>query len=40
MGVHQYYVSQILRLSFGAAGASNAHPALEAFRRAYPENVR
>jgi hypothetical protein len=36
LGVHQYYVSQILRLSFGAAGASNAHPALEAFRRAYP----
>ena len=40
MGVHQYYVSQILRLSFGAARASNAHPALEAFRRAYPENAR
>jgi Aromatic-ring-opening dioxygenase LigAB, LigA subunit len=39
MGVHQYYVSQILRLSFGAAGASNAHPALEAFRRAYPEHA-
>jgi hypothetical protein len=38
MGVHQYYVSQILRLSFGAAGASNAHPAVEAFRRAYPEH--
>jgi hypothetical protein len=40
MGVHQYYVSQILRLSFGAAGASNTHPALEAFRRAYPEPAR
>ena len=40
MGVHQYYVSQILRLSFGTSGASNAHPALEAFRRAYPEHVR
>jgi aromatic-ring opening dioxygenase LigAB LigA subunit len=39
MGVHQYLVSQILRLSFGAAGASNAHPALEAFRRAYTEHV-
>ncbi len=36
LGVHQYYVSQILRLTFGAAGASNRHPALEAFRRAYP----
>ena len=40
MGVHQYYVSQIVRLSFGTAGASNTHPALEAFRRAYPEHVR
>jgi hypothetical protein len=39
MGIHQYYVSQILRLTFGAAGASNAHPALEAFRRAYPEHA-
>jgi protocatechuate 4,5-dioxygenase alpha chain len=39
MGVHQYLVSQILRLSFGAAGASNTHPALEAFRRAYPEHA-
>ena len=39
LGVHQYYVSQILRLTFGAAGASNAHPALEAFRRAYPDEV-
>lgn len=36
LGVHQYYVSQILRLTFGAAGASNLHPAIEAFRRAYP----
>ena len=40
MGVHQYSVSQILRLSFGAAGASNTHPALEAFQRAYPEHQR
>jgi len=39
MGVHQYLVSQILRLSFGATGASNTHPALEAFRRAYPEHA-
>jgi hypothetical protein len=37
LGVHQYYIPQILRLVFGAAAASNAHPALEAYRRAYPE---
>jgi hypothetical protein len=37
IGVHQYYVPQILRLFFGAAANSNAHPALEAYKRAYPE---
>ncbi len=37
LGVHQYYIPQILRLFYGARGNSNAHPALEAYRRAYPE---
>jgi hypothetical protein len=37
MGVHQYYVPQILRLFYGAAANSNAHPVLDAYRRAYPE---
>jgi hypothetical protein len=37
LGVHQYYIPQILRLIFGTAVASNAHPALEAYKRAYPE---
>jgi protocatechuate 4,5-dioxygenase alpha chain len=40
LGVHQYLVTQILRLTFGAAGASNSHPALLAFRRAYPDQAR
>jgi len=39
MGVHQYYIPQILRLFFGASANSNAHPALEAYRRAYPEET-
>ena len=39
MGVHQYYVPQILRLFYGAAANSNSHPALEAYRRAYPEEA-
>jgi hypothetical protein len=39
LGVHQYYVPQILRLFFGAAANSNAHPALEAYKRAYPEET-
>jgi protocatechuate 4,5-dioxygenase alpha chain len=38
LGVHQYYIPQILRLIFGTAAASNAHPALEAYKRAYPED--
>ena len=37
LGVHQYYVPQILRRFFGASMNSNAHPALEAYKRAYPE---
>jgi protocatechuate 4,5-dioxygenase alpha chain len=39
IGVHQYYVPQILRLFYGASANSNAHPALEAYRRAYPEET-
>ena len=38
MGVHQYLISQILRLTFGAKAAFGAHPAMEAFKRAYPEH--
>src|SRR5262245_3982394 len=37
LGVHQYYVPQILRLFHGASANTNAHPVLEAYRRAYPE---
>jgi Aromatic-ring-opening dioxygenase LigAB, LigA subunit len=37
LGVHQYYVPQILRLFFGAAHNSNASAALECYRRAFPE---
>jgi hypothetical protein len=36
LGVHQYYVPQILRLFFGAAQNSNASAALECYQRAYP----
>src|SRR5262245_45251952 len=37
LGVHQYYVPQILRLFYGASANANSHPALEAYKRAYPE---
>jgi hypothetical protein len=39
LGVHQYYVPQILRLFFGAARNSNASAALECYRRAFPEET-
>lgn len=39
MGVHQYYIPQILRLFYGASLNSNNHPALEAYRRAFPEET-
>ena len=39
MGVHQYYIPQILRLFFGASANSNSHPALEAYRKAYPDEA-
>jgi Aromatic-ring-opening dioxygenase LigAB, LigA subunit len=39
MGVHQYYIPQILRLFFGAASNSNASAALECYKRAFPEET-
>ena len=39
LGVHQYYVPQILRLFYGAPMNTNNHPALEAYKRAYPEET-
>jgi hypothetical protein len=39
LGVHQYYIPQILRLFFGASLNTNTHPALEAYRRAFPEET-
>lgn len=39
LGVHQYYIPQILRLFYGAALNTNNHPALQAYRRAFPEET-
>jgi hypothetical protein len=39
LGVHQYYIPQIMRLFFGTSSNSNTHPALEAYRRAFPEET-
>src|SRR5262245_8401751 len=37
LGVHQYYIPQILRLFFGSSNNSNASAALECYKRAFPE---
>jgi protocatechuate 4,5-dioxygenase alpha chain len=39
MGVHQYYLPQILRLFHGASANTNSHPALQAYKRAFPEET-
>jgi len=39
LGVHQYYVPQILRLFFGASQNSNASAALEYYKRAFPRET-
>ena len=39
LGVHQYYIPQILRLFYGTGMNSNSHPVLEAYKRAFPEET-
>lgn len=36
MGVHQYYIPQILRLFYGAGANANASAVIEAYKRAFP----
>src|SRR2546429_4690933 len=39
LGVHQYYVPQILRLFFGAAQNTNASAVLQCYRRRFAEDT-
>jgi protocatechuate 4,5-dioxygenase alpha chain len=39
LGVHQYYVPQILRLFFGNVQNSNSSETLECYKRAFPEET-
>ena len=39
LGVHQYYVPQILRLFFGNAQNSNSSETLECYKRAFPRET-
>jgi protocatechuate 4,5-dioxygenase alpha chain len=36
MGVHQYYIPQILRLFYGAGANANTSAVIDAYRRAFP----
>ena len=39
LGVHQYLVPHILRLTHGTSNMTNAHPALTAYARAFPRET-
>lgn len=39
LGVHQYLVPHILRLTFGTSNMTNTHPALTAYARAFPRET-
>ena len=40
MGVHQYLVPHILRLTYGVAGFTNTHPAMLAYQKAFPRESK
>lgn len=39
LGVHQYLVPHILRLTYGTSNMTNTHPALTAYARAFPRET-
>jgi protocatechuate 4,5-dioxygenase alpha chain len=39
MGVHQYYIPQILRLFHGAGANANTSAVIDAYRRAFPDET-
>jgi len=40
LGVHQYLVPHILRLTYGTSNMTNTHPALTAYARAFPRETK
>jgi Aromatic-ring-opening dioxygenase LigAB, LigA subunit len=40
IGVHQYLIPHILRLTYGASNMTNDHPALVAYQKAFPAEAR
>ncbi len=39
LGVHQYLIPHILRLTYGETGMTNLHPALTAYQREFPQET-
>lgn len=40
LGVHQYLVPHILRLTYGTSNMTNTHPALTAYQKAFPRESK
>ena len=40
IGVHQYLIPHILRLFYGVTAMTNDHPAMQAYRKAFPAESR
>ena len=40
LGVHQYLVPHILRLTYGTSNMTNTHPALAAYAKAFPRETK
>lgn len=40
IGVHQYLIPHILRLTYGVSGMTNAHPALTTYQKAFPAETK
>jgi predicted mannosyl-3-phosphoglycerate phosphatase (HAD superfamily) len=40
IGVHQYLIPHILRLTYGVGNMTNDHPALVAYQKAFPEESK
>ncbi len=40
LGVHQYLIPHLLRLTYGETDMTNSHPALTAYQKAFPDESR
>ncbi|MCZ6526270.1 MAG: hypothetical protein O6928_06935 [Gammaproteobacteria bacterium] len=40
LGVHQYLIPHLLRLTYGETGMTNTHPALTAYQKAFPQESK